>query len=109
MIKKTLLVLSFALLSVAFSSAFAEGVGAEAAKHIETAKTFVSDQQSDPSAAVTHLKNARSVIEKLQSDTAENKKAIEAISLAIIAVKSGDTAKATAALDSAIKATEQLK
>ncbi|CAG1023217.1 hypothetical protein DOJK_02174 [Patescibacteria group bacterium] len=109
MTKKFLLALSFVLSLTVFNSAFAEGVGAEAAKHIETAKTFVSDQQSDPSAAITHLKNARSVIEKLQSDTPENKHAIEAISLAIIAVKSGDNAKATAALDSAIKATEQLK
>ena len=109
MIKKTLLVLSFSLLSVVFSSAFAESVGAEVAKHIETAQSFVNDQQSDPSAAVNHLKNARSVIEKLQSETPENKKAIESINLAIIAVKSGDTTKATSALNNAIKAAEQIK
>ena len=109
MTKKILLALSFVISLTVFNSAFAEGAGTEAAKHIETAQTFVNDQQSDPSAAVTHLKSARSVIEKLQNDTPENKQAIEAISLAIIAVKSGDNTKAAAALTNAIKAAEKVK
>jgi hypothetical protein len=109
MTKKFLLTLTLLFSLTGFSQAFAESTGDEAAKHIETAKTFVNDQQSDPSAAVTHLKSARSVIEKLQSEAPENKKAIEAISLAIIAVKSGDNTKATAALNNAIKAAGQVK
>lgn len=109
MTKKFLLALSFVLSLTVFDSAVAEGVGADVAKHIETAQTFINDKQYDPSAAVTHLKNARSMIERLESDAPENKQAIEAISLAIIAVKSGDNAKATAALTNAIKVAEKVK
>lgn len=111
MIKKFLLSVSMVFALAFNTGAFAEisSTGAEVAKHIETAQSFVTDKQSDPSAAVTHLKNARAVIEKLQSDSPENKKAIEAISLAIIAVKSGDNAKAASALHDAVNAAEKIK
>lgn len=112
MIKKflfSLIITSSVFLNVAFAEEINASVSASVIQSLQTAQPFVTDKVSDPSAAMVHLKGARTAAEKLQGNAPEVKKAVDMLNQAMIAVKSGDTKKASPALEEAIKAFEAVK